>query len=373
MDFIQIANQLQQSKNDLKENWCLINGFPYQLEQIEKMSLNELSGRSFENLPKKLYKFFPNICDGKCNYSIMALESNEVYLSTPSMFDDVFDSDISISFEEFYQYRIKSCLRWSNVVADETMSISEMEKAFLDKYNSVVKYDKQLDGLFLLDILEETERDQTVQFLLRLKIELLKCKPYDALRNAITADYNNFVEGIKNVFRVSCFTTNPMSQLMWGGSYADEHRGFCVEYSIINDNQYEDLLFNIKPVIYTMKRHPVTQELLESYDKNWNEASLRDVYINGVLRKSIDWAYQNEWRLVLPPQKTSQRGFTKLFFPISKVYLGNRMSSDRRKTIIDTCKKKGIPYVGVVRSSDYYEMQECRFLCEDCNLMGIHE
>ena len=117
----------------------------------------------------------------------------------------------------------------------------------------------------------------------------------------------------------------------------------------------------------------VTQELLESYDKNWNEASLRDVYINGVLRKSIDWAYQNEWRLVLPPQKTSQRGFTKLFFPISKVYLGNRMSSDRRKTIIDTCKKKGIPYVGVVRSSDYYEMQECRFLCEDCNLMGIHE
>jgi len=78
MDFIQIANQLQQSKNDLKENWCLINGFPYQLEQIEKMSLNELSGRSFENLPKKLYKFFPDICDGKCNYSIMALESNEV-------------------------------------------------------------------------------------------------------------------------------------------------------------------------------------------------------------------------------------------------------------------------------------------------------
>ena len=144
MDFIQIANQLQQSKNDLKENWCLINGFPYQLEQIEKMSLNELSGRSFENLPKKLYKFFPDICDGKCNYSIMALESNEVYLSAPSMFDDVYDSDISISFEEFYQYRIKSCLRWSNVVADETMSISEMEKAFLDKYNSVVKYDKQL-------------------------------------------------------------------------------------------------------------------------------------------------------------------------------------------------------------------------------------
>ena len=108
---------------------------------------------------------------------------------------------------------------------------------------------------------------------------------------------------------------------------------------------------------------------MDAYDNNWNDQAIRDLYINGVLRKSIDWAYQNEWRLMLPPQDRNQKGFTKRFFPITKVYLGNRMPADRRKTIIEICKKKKIPYVGVVRSPDYFEMKECEQLCENCARM----
>ena len=68
----------------------------------------------------------------------------------------------------------------------------------------------------------------------------------------------------------------------------------------------------------------------------------------------------------MPAEVNNKNGFTTKFFPITKVYLGNRMSAQRRKTIIDICKNKGIPYSGVVRSSEWYEMQECGVLCEDC-------
>lgn len=147
--------------------------------------------------------------------------------------------------------------------------------------------------------------------------------------------------------------------------YANEHRGFCLEYTVSFDKEYEDIIYNIKPIIYSKVRKPVTQAILDAYDTNWKVDSLRDLYMNGVLRKSIDWAYQNEWRLVLPPQTRSQRGFVKKFFPLTKVYLGNRMSDERRK-IISICKDKGIPYAGVLRSPDTYDMKECDSLCENC-------
>ena len=85
-----------------------------------------------------------------------------------------------------------------------------------------------------------------------------------------------------------------MSQLMWGGNYANEHKGFCLEYTVQSDEEYVEVLSNIRPVIYSKRRRPITKAIMDAYDNNWNDQAIRDLYINGVLRKSIDWAYQNE-------------------------------------------------------------------------------
>ena len=53
-------------------------------------------------------------------------------------------------------------------------------------------------------------------------------------------------------------------------------------------------------------------------------------------------------------------------FPITKVFLGNRMDTGKRKEIIDICHRRNIPYVGVTRNPDLFEMQDCNVLCEDC-------
>lgn len=42
------------------------------------------------------------------------------------------------------------------------------------------------------------------------------------------------------------------------------------------------------------------------------------------------------------------------------------MSADKRKELIDICKEKNIPYVGVKKNKDLFEMQECEMKCENC-------
>ena len=64
---------------------------------------------------------------------------------------------------------------------------------------------------------------------------------------------------------------------------------------------------------------------------------------------------------------TKKEDYNRKFFPITKVYLGNKMDAKKRKEIIDLCHKKNIPYVGVTRNPNYYEMEECQVLCENCD------
>lgn len=54
------------------------------------------------------------------------------------------------------------------------------------------------------------------------------------------------------------------------------------------------------------------------------------------------------------------------FYPITRVFLGMNMKNDQRREIIEICKRKGIPYVGVVRNNEKYQMMECGKLCEEC-------
>ena len=45
---------------------------------------------------------------------------------------------------------------------------------------------------------------------------------------------------------------------------------------------------------------------------------------------------------------------------------GNRMSHAARKEVIDICHARNIPYIGVTRNPNVFEMQECAIKCEEC-------
>lgn len=161
------------------------------------------------------------------------------------------------------------------------------------------------------------------------------------------------------MFRVSCFTTTPYSQLMWA-MYANKHKGFCVEYDIKHQNkEYEELFLNLFPVIYSLNRSNTASRIIGEKDDGYSYEHITEIFKIGLLRKSIDWAFQNEWRLILPTSQWSKEDkYLFPFYPISRVYLGSRMPEDSRVEIIDICEKHHIQYIDVVPNEKVFLMTE---------------
>lgn len=374
MNFSDLVSSIQSATPELNNSYCIVNGELMRLDQIENMGYREFWLRSKLYMPKKLYKYYSNISKEKngewINHSHMALENNTVFMQSPSEFDDVYDSNIHIEYGDYEKYRLLEYCRRSQLKTDSKATSQELGDSFLCWIYETYQRTHSFESFFPPKPESELEDLSNQNFSLSLQNELLKGMDWgNALKNVIRTEYEGFTSQLKTTFRTTCFTTTPYSQLMWGGAYADCHRGFCVEYTVLPDNKdYQEIYHNLFPVVYCKARPNITERIVAYKDKPPTEDNLWDIYFHGALRKSIDWAYQNEWRLLLPMGRAEGTNYNIAFFPITKVFLGNRMKPENRKSIIEICHSRNIPYVGVTRNPDYFEMQDCNVLCEDCPL-----
>ena len=336
------------------------------------MGYNEFSYQSRLSVPLKLYKYFPNKVtednERPVNYSIQALKNNTVYLQSPIQFDDCYDSDISIDFPVYEKIALIEYCRRCGIFINSELSTNEVGNLFLDAIVKSLNEHRNYENIFSVKPETEIENLENEIFCKSLFLEMQKTIDLgQALSRIILKEYSDLLKKLKSTFRVSCFATDPFSQLMWGGSYADEHRGFCLEYTVLpNNTEYTDIFYNLFPMIYCKTRKDISEKIVAMKGKDVSFESLWNIYFYGALRKSIDWAFQNEWRLLLPLKNEKEADYNVKFFPITKVFLGNRMPTDKRKELIDICKEKNIPYVGVKKNKDLFEMQECEMKCEDC-------
>lgn len=371
-----IVAEFRRLSPELLNSYCIINGSFLRLDDVERMGNGEFGLRTKFDMPLRLYKYFPNIKkeekDGNTstliNYSLQALESNNVYLSSPNQFDDVYDSDINVPWPDYSLARLKTYSEWACCNVENCTKREDYGYAIAQKMYSASAESGGFQSAFPLEARSDSEKISIELFIARLTAAMnnLNNDWHAAIAQTISEEYEAFSRRNQQTFRVSCFATSPFSQLMWGGAYADCHRGFCVEYTIEPNNpKYQDVYYNLFPVIYCKTRGSASERIIRTQDAVFNEETLWDIYFHGALRKSIDWAYQNEWRLLLPGN-AKMAGFSVPFYPITKVYLGHRMLRNKRAEVIDICHSKGIPYIGVKRSSDIFEMQECDILCENC-------
>lgn len=379
MDINVLIQTLKTAAPQLAESYCIINGTLMNLNEVQNMGYDKFSLKSKMNMPLKLYKYFPNkpteLIDEKTkkvkieNYSIQALENNTVFMQSPSLFDDVYDSDISLNYEEYEKINLLEYCNRCELNVNESMSTQELGDTLLraigETYNSTGKF----DDIFKRKPVSEIEKLSNQCFILELENELYKNENWGAaISRVINSRFQAYSKRLQNTFRATCFATTPYSQLMWGGSYADNHRGFCLEYTVLpNDSQYQNIFYNLFPMIYCKVRPNMTERLVKFENKELTTEALWDIYFHGALRKSVDWAFQNEWRLLLPMRRNqAKKDYCIPFFPITKVFLGNRMPKTARQEIIQICHEKNIPYVGVTRNPNIFEMQECPIKCEDC-------
>lgn len=376
MDIFNLIADIQRFTPELASSYCVVNGAIMKLDEIQNMGYDEFSLRSKINMPLHLYRYYPNTITkdketGKeVNYSTQALENNTVFLQTPTAYDDVYDSDINIDYSEYEHLRLIEYCKRCGIEVNNEQSTQEIGDIFVKTLWEYYTTNGNLDNVFTKTPDSEIEQLSNQIFTQKVTIELFQSYDHNfgaAVSKVLGDEYTSYIYELKTEFRTACFATTPYSQLMWGGAYANCHNGFCIEYTILpNDDTYSEIYYNLFPMIYCKVRPNMSLRLTAAKDKKMTKEILWDIYSHGVLRKSIDWAFQNEWRLLLPLHSKNVADYNVKFFPITKVYLGNRMPPENREEIIGICNKKQIPFVGVKRNPAVFEMQDCEVKCEEC-------
>ena len=210
--------------------------------------------------------------------SLSVLINKKVWFSKPISLNDPFDLGIDfindITSKDF-SYMIETC--------KNQPFVSTQRKQELDRIGALEK--KSPDPVALTESWEEANK-----------------KLRDDLKNS-------------GVFCMSELNDNI---LMWS-HYADNHRGFCIEFVRKPDNLLGDIEAT-NPVIYNCYFPTPAPFSDEGRNKCFDDL---------FLTKYKDWAYEKEWRLV------NEKGDILLPFPgdISAIIFGLEMSPIHKDTI----------------------------------------
>ncbi|MBR5178064.1 MAG: DUF2971 domain-containing protein [Lachnospiraceae bacterium] len=154
---------------------------------------------------------------------------------------------------------------------------------------------------------------------------------------------------------MTCFTETNNNTLMWS-HYAEQYKGFCIEYDIKRVKKEKALLEHLFPVCYKNKRfirrdiesltesHIALKEAIHGdYEYDGSE-SLEDI-LPMFLIKGKAWEYEREWRIIYTKKQLydiNESIYYSLNIPfdcISAVYLGYRMEPEKKKNIIEIAQR----------------------------------
>jgi len=133
------------------------------------------------------------------------------------------------------------------------------------------------------------------------------------------AEINAFMQG----FRILCVSSRKDSDRMWD-RYAEGHRGIVLKISpnIVKDSKFQRFL----PVRYQASR-PTLYESAEAFQEGVffgdQLARIREAMDKIVYAKTLEWEYENEYRLAIPVHSDNDWD-TLSYHPeeLSELYLG---------------------------------------------------
>ena len=161
MDIPNMLKSLMQYGLEFLNSYCIVNGEILKLEDVEKMGCDEFSVRSKINMPTHLYRYFPDTekrvegTDESVNYSILGLKNNTVFLQSPTEFDDVYDSDISISYDEYEHLRLIEYCRRCGIETEDLKDTQSIGNLLVKKLYECFTENKPLEDVFIVSESEE--------------------------------------------------------------------------------------------------------------------------------------------------------------------------------------------------------------------------
>ena len=254
-----------------------------------------------QHLPSKIYKHRV-----VSDYSIKNLETDTVWICSPSQYNDPYDCSALINLSLFE-------------------SIFEQ-----------IKKDKSIPDDF---------------------IEALHDACEHVLGQEIIAPMNAFMQ---DKMRVCSFNTNIQSIVLWA-HYANNHKGFCIEYDLSTWHRNDIRRRLLFPVIYSNQLFDLTPYINTSYINKPVDQFNPFCGVLAAIYKAEDWAYEQEWRLVFPVFNNDEN---YLMPRPSAIYLGARMSSNDEEKIVGIAKGKNIPVYKMKLAHNRFELLSEQYSAE---------
>jgi hypothetical protein len=143
---------------------------------------------------------------------------------------------------------------------------------------------------------------------------------------------------LRSGMKVCCFSETYASILMWS-HYADEHRGFCIEWKIDTTSLESPFTGSFYPMLYGNTRFDMTKHIERAVIGKYPNPFIG---IAAALYKDPQWEYQREWRIVLPLGFDVESYNMQVPTP-SCVLLGAKISEDMEEKVRQIARIARIP------------------------------
>ena len=251
--------------------------------------------------PTSIYKYYPDT-----GRKLNEIKENKMWYSAPSKFNDPFDCEFLISEEELFHNAMKNL----------------PDKRGIRPGSPIWK---KMRG----EMKRQVRKMQAV---------------FDNLR---------YTTG------VACFSERDNSLLMWA-HYANNHKGMCVEYELMKFNT--ELRFSLVPVLYSANRESL--ELRNIYDIENVGKETRDYYVRCLFKKSADWDYEEEWRIVRdqgasgPAWDMQKQGALLDSIRPNSIILGCESEADFTNAVKEYCNESKINLYKMEKDKTKYSLNK---------------
>ncbi len=209
---------------------------------------------------------------------------------------DSFNIFESIVENEFIRYTQKPAL---NDKFDINVQINKfgLNSKLINENNKTKESIEETLKLFSNDLIENLGKDNLVNSI-QNELQIVEKGMIDEIEkfdNELTSCINlAFEYSINNGIGVLCLTEDIGNSLMWA-HYASNNQGFAIQFDINHKYFNSEIeLQQIKAVYYDNNSYPI-ENFIDAISNNL-EARLEYFFIN----KSMEWAYEKEWRMIKP-------------------------------------------------------------------------
>jgi hypothetical protein len=121
---------------------------------------------------------------------------------------------------------------------------------------------------------------------------------------------------------------------MWH-HYANEHKGFVIEYDFSEDKCQNAFSRCLYPVIYSNEIPNISEYFPKNDSLDFN------VLIGAypVMIKNADWKYEHEWRVIIPMGEPEERGMNIKGPKAKAIYLGINATDGTKRWIKNVCEE----------------------------------